>query len=1081
MTGGFNSMTAIATGNSKRQRGVTAGRWLGLAVVFGGLLFSAGPAGAKPFVDQLSTDFQGGVADNLRINPNIQSDLTLDPYLMLGSWVAANGPSNALYWASAVVHNGKVYVLGGKGQPDTSSSNNNNVDTVLSAIHYGNILPDGSVEKWDPDKLVTLPQPTYGHASAVVNGRLYVLGGRNANNTLDTVFWGKILGYDGSIKAQFQPNTWTAVASLPTPLYRPAVFQFEGRIYVMGGQDAVNATQDKVYFAPVQPDGNILPGSWQSGSSPLPRKLVGHSALVSNGYNGAQSYGRVYVVGGSFDGTPQGVQNQVYLGLIDPVSGDIPNWVTTTPLPVSLYDTAASISGGRIWVCGGAANGTAKATAATYYAGINQGTGLIPGSGQTETWTRGTDLPAPVKWHNLVTYNDHLIILGGVNNTGAQKQIYTTTLVSNNVSLTRWIPTTPLFLSPYGGSEYAVWSGHTAVVRPPLLNNQSTSYGTAQSTVYVIGGGPNNYRPFADGTAGSGPNTPAAYSAVYQSSIDSNGNLQTWSADPTRGQLPLATILHATSMAMNNQIYVMGGLNTTNAQIFAGAPSRSNVAFAEPDTLTTYVDPSSWYFVGKTPVFYETQSAGSTNSLGSFDGTSPIPILDANATTYCAVYQPLIRAVAVSHNDFIYVLGGISRQNTFAAPADIPLNPSGSVPVYEDRVWYCHPNAGGSVNTDPYSGGWQTTMALPQPMYDVAACVANDRLYIFGGRDITGTPLATVYFANFNSDGSLGPWTPTTAMTSQGAPYALAETAVVFTSGRLYVLGGSRNVFTADDLQNAVIYCTPDPATGSIPPLNSPGGWRDSTTLLDAGVAGHAAVVNNGFIYILGGRYNANAHVSSAYLCSITDLQQIRTQAFAWEGAFERYIDLDRDQYLDNLDWLGNPNNEGLQVKARYGKDQGPWTPWCNSQTVAPIVIQQVARYVHYKITMQTLDNVPGGEFTPILNSVTLNYAASKKIEEDSVMINHNKFDPQVDTLMITYKTRDQDVANVILRIYNLQGEMIRRYDIDVPPNAPLPYSSSVSWDGTNENGELVANGVYIIQYNSGDTHKIRKVVVFKR
>ena len=63
----------------------------------------------------------------------------------------------------------------------------------------------------------------------------------------------------------------------------------------------------------------------------------------------------------------------------------------------------------------------------------------------------------------------------------------------------------------------------------------------------------------------------------------------------------------------------------------------------------------------------------------------------------------------------------------------------------------------------------------------------------------------------------------------------------------------------------------------------------------------------------------------------------------------------------------------------------------------------------------------------------------------------------------------------------NLEGELIRRHDIDIPATNPLPATGEWFWDGTNENAELVANGVYIIQYNSGDTHKIRRVLLFKR
>jgi flagellar hook assembly protein FlgD len=102
-------------------------------------------------------------------------------------------------------------------------------------------------------------------------------------------------------------------------------------------------------------------------------------------------------------------------------------------------------------------------------------------------------------------------------------------------------------------------------------------------------------------------------------------------------------------------------------------------------------------------------------------------------------------------------------------------------------------------------------------------------------------------------------------------------------------------------------------------------------------------------------------------------------------------------------------------------------------------------------------------------------------MDYDSFEINHNKFDPQLGPLSVSFKTRSSDVANVIIRVYNLEGVLIRRQDFNYPAGTPLPVSGYWQWDGTNNNQQYVANGVYIIQYNSGDTHKTRKVIIFKR
>jgi|GEM_PF-4200350 len=281
-------------------------------------------------------------------------------------------------------------------------------------------------------------------------------------------------------------------------------------------------------------------------------------------------------------------------------------------------------------------------------------------------------------------------------------------------------------------------------------------------------------------------------------------------------------------------------------------------------------------------------------------------------------------------------------------------------------------------------------------------------------------------------------------------------------------------------LQNAVYYCTPRP-DGVIPGVANLGGWDTSNTHLEYAVAGHSACANNGFIYVLGGRYNVPPS-SSAYMTSITDMFHAQDIFYAWEGNFDRYIDLEYDQLVSSLDFNLDPNNETVEIRCRYALERGPWSDWTPVQNQGPFIINRLMRYVQYCVHFVTNANDATGVFrTPSITRVFLDYAASKAVKEDSFQINHNLFDPQVVPLQISFKTRDQQVSDVIIRIYNTEGELIRRQVIESPPNTPLPAAGGWVWDGTNENNELVANGVYLIQYNSGDTHKLRKVIVLKR
>jgi hypothetical protein len=429
---------------------------------------------------------------------------------------------------------------------------------------------------------------------------------------------------------------------------------------------------------------------------------------------------------------------------------------------------------------------------------------------------------------------------------GVLLSLATSVRANTHTAIASWNPTTPLFLSPYGGGAQDTWTGHAAVLK---------ELGGRPPTVFVLGGGPNTFNAFADGMGDPAQAPPQAYSSVYQANIDGNGVLQTWAADPAVGQLPVASILHTSTVAMNDQIYVIGGVNSMNAAIWAGAASRSNPAF------TSWSKPD-WWYIGEASVFFENAPTGS--SLGNFEPTAPIPILDPTGTTYLPIYQPLIRATSVTYQDTIYVLGGISRGNddgagNTAQPPFDPLNPGGSHPIYEQRIWYCKPEADG-ITTVGNAGSWQSTTPLPLPLYDLAACIAYGRIYIIGGRTapVAGTPTAGVHWAAINPDGTLGTWHST-----EPIPGARAEHGVVFSDGAIYVLGG---VDDGGQESRTVFRAVPNPATGSIPASGQPGAWSGDDALLPAAVAGHAVVASStGRLYVLGGRYTT-PHSSNAYV-----------------------------------------------------------------------------------------------------------------------------------------------------------------------------------------------------------------------
>lgn len=118
--------------------------------------------------------------------------------------------------ATGCVLNGRVYVIG--GQPY------NSIITDQVQIY------DPATDTWDDDTVAPLPVPLYRATSAVVNGKIYVFGG------LDNV---EITATASKLVFEYDPgtNTWTQKTDMPTPRFDAESAVVDGKIFVIGGEE----------------------------------------------------------------------------------------------------------------------------------------------------------------------------------------------------------------------------------------------------------------------------------------------------------------------------------------------------------------------------------------------------------------------------------------------------------------------------------------------------------------------------------------------------------------------------------------------------------------------------------------------------------------------------------------------------------------------------------------------------------------------------------------------------------------------------------------------------------------------------
>ena len=192
------------------------------------------------------TDADGMVVSNVVYHGKIGADGAA----AVGAWQTATPLPEPVFFPSAAVWNGRIYVTGGW-----------NGSALVNRVYSAEAREDGSLGPWVAQK--SLPEAVYTHA-AVSNGTLYVLGGtvHGGNDIQNSVYFAKI-NADGSLE------DWAETTPLPSPVSNHGAVVANGRVFVLGGWTGA-APADAVQSSLVGSDGGL--GLW-APETPLPRPL----------------------------------------------------------------------------------------------------------------------------------------------------------------------------------------------------------------------------------------------------------------------------------------------------------------------------------------------------------------------------------------------------------------------------------------------------------------------------------------------------------------------------------------------------------------------------------------------------------------------------------------------------------------------------------------------------------------------------------------------------------------------------------------------------------------------------------------
>jgi hypothetical protein len=622
--------------------------------------------------------------------------------------------TTARYNHTSVVYSGYLYIIG--GNYDNTSTGN------LNDILYCPLDSDGSIGGCTP-QTSAFTTPRSSHTSVVNNGYLYIIGGYDGTSNLNDIQHCLI---DPSTHAVGTCTPQAAAFTDARSEHTSVVYN--NYLYIIGGGGAAGYLNDVVY-CPLISDGSV--GTCTQQINAFTDVRESHTSNVYNGY--------LYIIGGVNTSI---AENDVQYCPIN-ADGSVGACIQqANAFTNARYDHTSVISGGYLYIIGGAKYGFTAILSDIQYCPINADGSVGTCAAQAAAFTTARFS------HTSVVYNNYLYVIGGYNGGSFQNDVQHLALsapgVTTRGSVGATAQQTGAFLTPR--------TGHTSVVYNGYL--------------YIIGGG--------DGIT--------TLDDILYCQLNPDGAV---SACVRQASAFTSARSNHTSVVYNGYLYIIGGLAsdlstplndvqhclinpTTHAVGSCGTPQPSPFATAR--------------FAHASVVW-----GGYIYIIGGNNGTTPmndIQYCQINTTTYdintCtqlpgAFIGARSGHMSVVYNSYLYIIGG------------------GNGTGYYADIQYCPIMSNGAVGACI-----QKTGAFTTPRWFHSSVVYNGYLYIIGGLNATNVEQSDILYCPLDANGSVGACTRQTNAYTTGRD---SFSSVVY-AGYVYIIGGYDGTSYLNDVQH---------------------------------------------------------------------------------------------------------------------------------------------------------------------------------------------------------------------------------------------------------------------------------------
>jgi RNA polymerase sigma factor (sigma-70 family) len=340
---------------------------------------------------------------------------SISPNIMVSNWLNFSA-GFSLPVESKILNVGEIPVFMVKTSDEAFMGYKKGKDNNINPQNSFLMAPSAKEGTWTQKG--DMPNPRTATCSAVVNGKIYVIGG------------GIIAGQGQSIVEEYDPikDTWIRKTDMPTPRFLSAAAVVNDKIYVIGGgQSLVTYLNTLEEYDPVT-------DKWTTKSDmPTQRGMLDAEAVN----------GKIYAIGG------YSANNTFGIGIVEEYDPKLDTWTKKANMNVPRYALSTSIINGRIYAIGGS-QGPSFSTVELYDPAVDKweiknnmpsireylSTAVVDGKiyafggiqdglvlngmdtvemydPETDTWTIKPKMPEPNLAFSCESVNQRIYIIGG--------------------------------------------------------------------------------------------------------------------------------------------------------------------------------------------------------------------------------------------------------------------------------------------------------------------------------------------------------------------------------------------------------------------------------------------------------------------------------------------------------------------------------------------------------------------------------------------------------------------------------------------------------------------------------------------